>query len=328
MGKVIIVPSSDFSNAGFGKIKIKNGSKTTSISINGEDSITDSGKFYVSFEPYNAIQRDIVWSIVEGNEYAEISDNGLLLVKAGASSSDVTIRASVYGTSIFADKDIVVTSTIDVKVEYIALKPQAVASPLYINTHVSVASDRRYEVEFAIDSDPTENIEICGSSASANADPFAAASNIYFVGYDSGRDVIVATNSQRNRTLPASTTIKNDTSKRFVVAIDNSNTYVYESGVEEHIISYANGTTAAVTTSEILIGAFHALNNILSSYTCKLKIYGFKVFSGSNIIANFKPAFENNLPCLIDEESGIIYNFEGRGTIYCKIGNTEKEVTI
>lgn len=83
-----------------------------SLSINGSDSITDSGSYSVSYTPSNTTQKGVVWSIDSGASYAEINASGLVVAKDGANNSSVTIKAtSTANSAIYATKVVSVTKS-------------------------------------------------------------------------------------------------------------------------------------------------------------------------------------------------------------------------
>lgn len=84
----------------------------TAISIIGAESVTDSGTYSVTYTPSNTPQTGVTWSIISGSEYAEISSDGVLTAKDGASNSSVTIKAtSTHNSSVSATKVVSVTKS-------------------------------------------------------------------------------------------------------------------------------------------------------------------------------------------------------------------------
>lgn len=88
-----------------------------SLSINGPDVVNDvdfenEAFYYALLTPADTSQVNVGWAIVTGNEYASISNRGVLSVKEGANNSTVVIRArSNDNPAIQATKTISVTYT-------------------------------------------------------------------------------------------------------------------------------------------------------------------------------------------------------------------------
>lgn len=88
-----------------------------SLSISGPDTVTDvdfenEAFYYTLYTPANTSQVDVGWAIVTGNDYASITNKGVLTVKEGANNNTVVIRArSNQNQSIQATKTITVTYT-------------------------------------------------------------------------------------------------------------------------------------------------------------------------------------------------------------------------
>lgn len=112
MGVSIIVPGVSFADANLGKVTLKNYVPVRSLSIIAPNLINGASyKIGLSFYPINTSQRDVIWSIVSGSDFASIdSSNGLLRIKEGASNANVTIKAvSTNNTGVTAIKDVIVS---------------------------------------------------------------------------------------------------------------------------------------------------------------------------------------------------------------------------
>ena len=83
----------------------------SSLSISGTTNVRGFATFYPVYIPAATTEIGVTWSIVSGNEYAEIdSTTGELSALSGANSSSVIIRAtSVVNSAITSDKTINVT---------------------------------------------------------------------------------------------------------------------------------------------------------------------------------------------------------------------------
>lgn len=113
MGKFMILPGLNFASAGMGKVTPIIHIPVTGLSILGDDSFLGNenvATFQVSYEPYNTDERGVTWSITSGSQHATITEEGVLSILDGASSSAVTIRAtSSVRPSVFSEKAITVT---------------------------------------------------------------------------------------------------------------------------------------------------------------------------------------------------------------------------
>ena len=74
--------------------------------------------------PDNAPQ-DVVWSITDGNEHAELQGENNNVLK-GLSAGKVTVRATAKDTEVYGEKEITVTAPSKVYVESITTTPEAV----------------------------------------------------------------------------------------------------------------------------------------------------------------------------------------------------------
>lgn len=85
----------------------------TAITVNGNDSITNSGVFTVAFEPEGCTQTNVEWSIVSGGEYATISDTGLVSVKPEVTTvQTIVIRAtSTAVPTVYGEKTVSVIAS-------------------------------------------------------------------------------------------------------------------------------------------------------------------------------------------------------------------------
>lgn len=114
MGVAYVVQGANFAPANLGKVTQVGDVPVEAIAILGPASVvgnSDAATFLAAFVPINTTERSISWSIVDGATYASIdSSSGVLSVLTGASSNNVTIRAtSVNNPAITADKQILVT---------------------------------------------------------------------------------------------------------------------------------------------------------------------------------------------------------------------------
>ena len=112
MGIALILPECDFNSKSLGKVTIKGNVPLTGISIVGDDNVNGvEAQYTCMYNPAVTTERDVVWSVESGNQYAYINPTtGKLLVLEGASNANVTIKAvSALYPDIYATKNIVVT---------------------------------------------------------------------------------------------------------------------------------------------------------------------------------------------------------------------------
>lgn len=112
MGIALILPECDFSDKSLGKVTIKGNVPLTGISIVGDNNVNGvEAQYTCMYSPAVTTDRDVVWSVESGNQYAYINPTtGKLLVLEGASNANVTIKAvSALHPEIDATKNIVVT---------------------------------------------------------------------------------------------------------------------------------------------------------------------------------------------------------------------------
>lgn len=113
MGTAIIVKNASFADANLGKVNLKNDAAISGLRIVGQDTINQIGntaKFTAVYIPYNASDRDVLWTIAEGASYATISADGVISVSENAKDNAVTIKVtSIANAAIYATKTIKVT---------------------------------------------------------------------------------------------------------------------------------------------------------------------------------------------------------------------------
>ena len=110
MGIALKVPGIDFSGANLGKVHPQVPGSLNSISITGSASVYGTAQYDITYDPADTQLVGVEWSIDSGGTFATIDQNGLVTALSGASGSSVRIKAvSVYDSSVYATKDIVVT---------------------------------------------------------------------------------------------------------------------------------------------------------------------------------------------------------------------------
>lgn len=115
MGLAIIVPGASFTGSSLGKVTFDKITPVTSISIGeGETAGKNKVKYSATVLPVNATDKRVRWAVVEGSDYAVISDDGIVSARPGANSSPVVIRATaVSAPTVYAEKTIRVTASYD-----------------------------------------------------------------------------------------------------------------------------------------------------------------------------------------------------------------------
>lgn len=110
MGLAIIVPNVSFGDANLGKVTLSGNVPIRGLYINLEDSYAGTAvDLKCSYLPANTTQRNVVWSIESGSEYAFVSGSVLTILE-GADSDEVVVKCtSVSNPSIYAEKTISVT---------------------------------------------------------------------------------------------------------------------------------------------------------------------------------------------------------------------------
>lgn len=94
MGLAIIVPSISFADSSLGKVTISGNVSIQNLYINIEDSYTGTlVELKCSYFPVNTTQRNVVWSIESGNEYASINGS-ILQISSNANNSSVVIKCT------------------------------------------------------------------------------------------------------------------------------------------------------------------------------------------------------------------------------------------
>lgn len=117
MGTAIIVKNASFADANLGKVNLKNDVAISGLDIVGQNIINQRGntaRYIAVYTPYNTSERDVLWTIIEGASYANISADGVISVKENAKDSMVTIKVtSIANAAVYATKTIKVTYVSD-----------------------------------------------------------------------------------------------------------------------------------------------------------------------------------------------------------------------
>lgn len=107
MGIAIIIPDVSFSDTNLGKVTLVNNVAIKGLAIDVDDILIGTQvDLIAAFSPINTSQRNVVWNIVSGGQYASISDS-TLNINQGALYNEVTIRCtSLEDSTIYDTKTI------------------------------------------------------------------------------------------------------------------------------------------------------------------------------------------------------------------------------
>ncbi len=120
MGISIIVPGVNWSENNLGTVTPSSAIPIQAIGIKGANSFLGTAKYVATVFPTFTNQRNVVWSITSGSQYATIDQTGKVTALAGANASSVTIRAtSASDSNIYAEKTITATFGTIVYYDYI-----------------------------------------------------------------------------------------------------------------------------------------------------------------------------------------------------------------
>lgn len=147
MGLAIIVPNTSFGDTNLGKVTLSGSVPIKGLYINLEGSYTGAKvDLKCSYLPANTTQRDVVWSIESGGEYASISGSVLTILQ-GAVNNEVAIRCtSASNSSIYATKTIHVTY--QASGDLVILEGRAIVTDgiAYINITKDFTGEKRFNL--------------------------------------------------------------------------------------------------------------------------------------------------------------------------------------
>lgn len=335
MGRALIVPGVDFSETGLGTVTLKGNVPLSGISIDGPMSVVKEARFTVSYYPPNTTtQRGVTWSIISGGSYAAIDSNtGVLTALSGASASSVTVKAtSIYDQNIYATKTISVTYV--GVVEYVASKGGE-GIP-YINTGIGPASTYKFDMTFMLE-DAT-NQDIFGSRISASSQILRFFAEPTVGKFRAHKRVSSGTSDKQ---YDLNHTVVTGKKYRIVFSYTSSNAlHLYEVTDNGDVLLAEGGNMSPSVSSSvpIFLGALNNNGTPVASRTGKLRIYKFRIFTGSGESASddvlvLTPGYDelNARPCLVDESTGTLYPYQSTGsaTLYYKTETgTEQSISI
>lgn len=110
MGLAIIIKNVNFSSYNIGKVTPRSSKNVSNIEILGETIIPSTSsevQFSIQYTPVDTYQTGVIWEIIDGNDYASISNEGVLTILSHSDDVSVTIQAtSIYNSAIYAQKTI------------------------------------------------------------------------------------------------------------------------------------------------------------------------------------------------------------------------------
>ena len=187
-GLAVKINGADFSAKQLGQVTFLGGSTVEGITINEPEDIGGNQlQFTVTYEPVDALQRDVIWSIEQGGDYASINSNGVLTIGNSAMMSEVVVKAvSQYDAGINDQKSVVISYIEEGRVS------------LVDNTKLSQAGVMSTDTGYFI----TDFIEVVGGSAITLAD---MSSNVVIQYANDKTTVLDYYSTNGNKTLKAGT---------------------------------------------------------------------------------------------------------------------------
>lgn len=190
MGLAIIVPIVSFNDANLGKVTLSGNVPIRGLYINLEDSYTDElVALKCSYLPANTTQRDVVWSIKEGSEYASVSGN-VLTILSGASNNDVVVKCtSSSNPNVTAEKTIKVTYNSGDAPIYDEEKTVASSSGIGISTGITPFDGNPYTIIIKTKNYQVDNLKAiisCYYQTSPTLSGFSVSTwqNVLYIQYD------------------------------------------------------------------------------------------------------------------------------------------------
>lgn len=273
----------------------------TGLSISGVNEISGAAgitsQYIVNYTPDNTTQTEVIWSIISGGNYATIdATTGLLTVLAGASSNNVTIRAtSAQNNSIYAEKTVTVTGIAYTQLSYIKTGPNT-----YVDTGITPTSDMTIYtraqrvsngIELIMGCDGGNNLRIKTMFLTLQGTTYCQAA---YIGSGSAKS-----NSVTIGPIVTMETIVNSPFIAFTTGIATSwpNTLPF--------CSPASGPS-------IYLYATNGGDEDKSS----ARVYNVKFYKSGDLIADFVPVLVNNsTPMVLNLVNMQLYQFTGTGTI-------------
>lgn len=286
MGIAVIIPNVNFQDANLGKVTLQDGVPVRSITIIGEDSISEPSYYRVNFFPANTSQRGIVWSIVSGGTYASIdSETGEVTPLLGAYLNSVVIRAtSSVDNDIYAEKTVTVSYGL-VYAEKSALVGDGLAR---LDTGYMIKNNTTLHLDYKLNSLPTPTSTAkyitIWAAYTGESNPISrhllnvisTASTVkQYLVFGASSSAISNGKGKTSKTLPTAGTRYKETYSSSAVTVDP------DGGIFD---SVGDGTFTAPTTSVKL-----AATDITPATSCDMTIYSFEAEEGGSTVMELVP---------------------------------------
>ncbi len=301
MGLAIIVPNVSFADANLGKVTLSGNVPIKGIYINLRDSyIGTTVDLKCSYLPANTTQRNVIWSIESGNEYASVSGS-VLTILDGANNNEVVVKCTnVSNPYISANKTIKVTY--NQSVTGLPLSWIKTGYGNYVDTGIKLSTTQKYTVYWICDTAQTSmNIGVRDSDST-----------------NDGLMVVTVNSELRVRLFSPGQAFANLLSgvngKVLKTVIDNVDGKITTIDVDTDNVLQTTNLGKGNSTSNIYL---FSMNNHGTSETRVTNsiIKRFIVEEDNNIVHDFKPKLVKNAPVFIDEISGTIFKINGTNEI-------------
>lgn len=304
MGLAIIVPGISFDDANLGKVTLSGNVPIRGIYINLEDSyIGATVDLKCSYLPANTTQRNVIWSIESGNEYASVSGS-VLIIREGANNNDVVVKCTnVSNPSISANKTIKVTYN---QSGVIPLSWIKTGYGNYVDTGIKLSTTQKYTLYWICDTAQT-------SQTIGVRDSDRAVDGLMVVGVNS--ELRVRLFSQP-RVFANSLSEVNG--KVLKTVIDNVDGKITTIDVDTDIVLQTTDLGKGNSTNNIYL---FCINNYGTPETriTDSTIKRFTVEESGQNILDLKPYLYKGTPVFIDEISGTTFNINGTNEINYKL---------
>ena len=307
MGKAIVVPGADFSAMNLGSVTPSGSLPIESITISGPASVNGTARYTADITPIFTTQRSLVWSISSGAQYAEIDQDGNVIVTPETDHETITIKCeSAANPAVYDEKQVVVSALELLYKTYVEtdgtdciVMPGLNAASCRITIRTTITGSNAYAFMSAYTAnsaapkilayaDTQNNV---ASNLSGNKATFGAkvSGRIYRFVFDVGA---VGSN---NTTL----SVYDDTTDVLLGSVSGKSNYM--NGLF-YIFSYGGGAPNTTPT-------------ITSPSLCPpgARFYGMKVEKDGQTLAEYKPCIYAGMPGVVDVvtstfRSGIVGN--------------------
>lgn len=312
MGIAILISKVSFADANLGKVTLSEEIPLQSISIIANESyIGIDAQLTCSFSPLATTQRDVVWSIVSGNQYATIdTTTGKLSILEGASDSSVTVKAtSSSNSNISAIKELRVTY-------------DASGNPLIIREGSSLVSDgtayldatkyftgaRRWnwvaltlEITFALSNDIAIEYAMFGGRATTESENS--------VNIRTTNSLAILTGQP---TIPDTPLTKN---KKYTLKIDHGNVSLMSDGNPQSLGVVSQQSTNTANKLFLFCRNLEDKPTVLQTADSTLKIYSAKMSTDADgEVFDFVPCTYEGVAAMYDRISEKAVYSETEGT--------------